>query len=155
MSVAVRPSQCHPERREAARGMCKRCYTRFLRTDASRPRATCHPDKPAEAHGMCHNCLTNKDYHTNPLRREARWRSLGIDFTTAEYDLLLISQNGVCAICHKAPRGSRLCVDHDHDTGKVRGLLCTHCNLYLAGTNRTPKLLRDAADYLERSTCPQ
>lgn len=48
------------------------------------------------------------------------------------YDALLSAQNGVCAVCHCPPKGSsktkHLDVDHNHATGKVRGLLCRRCN---------------------------
>ncbi len=50
--------------------------------------------------------------------------------TREEYQELIESQNGVCAICsNPPPDGKRLSVDHCHKTGKVRGLLCTGCNL--------------------------
>ncbi len=56
-----------------------------------------------------------------------------------EYSLLLIKQNGVCAICHRPEKRvdhrtkciTRLAVDHDHISGKVRGLLCAGCNMSL------------------------
>ncbi|WP_159083913.1 endonuclease VII domain-containing protein [Nocardioides terrigena] len=64
-------------------------------------------------------------------------------------------QGGVCAICHE-PEGmtykgkpKALCVDHDHETGKVRGLLCAACNFALGKFRDNPALLRAAADYLE------
>lgn len=45
-----------------------------------------------------------------------------------EYAQLLESQDGRCAICTRRPRNRRLAVDHDHNTGKVRALLCYTCN---------------------------
>lgn len=44
------------------------------------------------------------------------------------YESLLEAQNGVCAICGEADPQKALAVDHDHDTGRIRGLLCTPCN---------------------------
>lgn len=49
---------------------------------------------------------------------------------------MLEEQNGVCAICNQKQRGAKgnsnkLCVDHNHETGKVRGLLCSFCNRFL------------------------
>ena len=51
--------------------------------------------------------------------------------TPVEYDNLLKLQGGVCALCRQPPNGRRLAVDHDHKTGKVRGILCIKCNRIL------------------------
>jgi hypothetical protein len=50
--------------------------------------------------------------------------------TVEKYDAILAYQGGVCYCCHQAEpvKGRRLSVDHDHDTGEVRGLLCSRCN---------------------------
>lgn len=44
------------------------------------------------------------------------------------YAQMMAAQGGVCAICHEPPSLRPLCVDHDHATGRIRGLLCTPCN---------------------------
>lgn len=51
--------------------------------------------------------------------------------TVDEYDEMLADQGGVCAICGEAPTTKRLAVDHDHETGELRGLLCVPCNAAL------------------------
>lgn len=66
-----------------------------------------------------------------------------------EYDKLLEAQGGGCAICGNKPRGN-LDVDHDHETGLVRGLLCKSDNRKVLPYSRNdPERLRAAADYLE------
>jgi hypothetical protein len=55
-----------------------------------------------------------------------RAKQLGV--TDADYDRMLNEQGGGCAICGNPPKSRRLHVDHDHKTGKVRGLLCFRCN---------------------------
>jgi len=55
--------------------------------------------------------------------------------STHEYDELLASQGGKCAICRGRPKSKRLAVDHDHGTGAVRGLLCSRCNHDLMGAS--------------------
>lgn len=68
-----------------------------------------------------------------------------------DYQVLLDKQQGVCAVCKKPPQGKRkfLAVDHDHQTGKIRGLLCTTCNVGLGALQDNPDLLRAALVYLE------
>ena len=70
----------------------------------------------------------------------------------ADYDLMLVSQNGLCKGCytHHSQLNRGLFVDHNHATGKVRGLLCMNCNL-IARKHATPEILRRLADYMERS----
>lgn len=66
------------------------------------------------------------------LEREShrsRFKLYGI--TQSEYELMLAQQGGVCALCGSPPKRYRLAVDHDHETGKIRGLLCTPCNRWL------------------------
>lgn len=57
--------------------------------------------------------------------------------TIAAYRALLESQNGRCAICG-AKQGEKLKIDHDHRTGKVRGLLCGSCNVGIAAVEKHP-----------------
>jgi hypothetical protein len=74
-----------------------------------------------------------------------------------EYDNLHKSQDGLCAICGKQETKKNittgetvpLSVDHDHVSGKIRGLLCNHCNHAIGNLKDNPELLRKAADYLE------
>lgn len=68
-----------------------------------------------------------------------------------EFEALRLAQGGLCAICLlPPPTGKRLCVDHDHETGTIRGLLCSRHNLLLGMANDSPSLLKQAAIYLER-----
>lgn len=80
-------------------------------------------------------------------RRSHLKRKYGI--TIEEYDAMLQAQGGGCFICGRPPRDdSSLHVDHDHSTGKVRGILCFCCNNALADFQDDPALLRKAAYYL-------
>lgn len=68
----------------------------------------------------------------------------------------LETQGGACIVCGYIPppggtkSAARLHVDHDHETGAVRDLLCTRCNQGLGYFRDNPDLLRAAADYIER-----
>lgn len=84
-------------------------------------------------------------------QRISNLRKYGI--AQADYDALLERQGGVCASCGSAPtkgKGLRLVVDHDHTTGRVRGLLCLSCNCAIGHAEDDPRRLRAMADYLER-----
>lgn len=70
--------------------------------------------------------------------------------TESEY-LSLLEENPVCAICHKSQENRRLVIDHCHDTGKVRGVLCGTCNSGLGYFKDNIALIRKAIDYLERN----
>lgn len=65
---------------------------------------------------------------------------------------LLASQGGGCAICSADAPGGRGTwrVDHEHTTGRVRGLLCNGCNIGLGHMKDDPARLRKAADYIEK-----
>lgn len=75
-------------------------------------------------------------------------RNYGV--TPEQVELLLISQNGVCAVCSRPEAGGRgdWHVDHCHVTGVVRGLLCHFCNVGIGCLRDSASLLRKAADYL-------
>lgn len=70
-----------------------------------------------------------------------------------EYEELGASQGGVCAICGDTPvtcPHGKLYVDHCHETGVRRGLLCQRCNSGIGLLDESPSLLRAAANYIER-----
>lgn len=81
-------------------------------------------------------------------RDKALLRTYGI--TREEYERILASQDGVCAICHQPPGARRLCVDHDHKTGFVRGLACWRCNYGLSWYRDSFYSLLGAAVYIAK-----
>lgn len=88
----------------------------------------------------------------NPEKRK-RWARithlrLKYGLELHEYEVMFSSQGGVCAICAQPPEeGKVLQVDHDHITGRIRGLLCHKCNKALGLLNEQ---LESALRYLER-----
>ncbi|PSM39982.1 recombination endonuclease VII [Streptomyces dioscori] len=66
--------------------------------------------------------------------------------TPAELDAMIAEQQGICCICLSAPAGH---VDHDHETGRVRGVLCFSCNAALGQFKDRPDVIRRAATYVE------
>ena len=73
--------------------------------------------------------------------------------TQSAYDDLLSEQERKCAICSRlldsSSRDNTACVDHNHSTGKVRGLLCRPCNQAIGNFQDNPELCRIGAKYLE------
>jgi hypothetical protein len=65
------------------------------------------------------------------------------------YEEILRRQRGKCAICKKA-YARRLQVDHDHETGKVRGLICYRCNTALGWYEKTKPMAEKFESYLRR-----
>ena len=70
--------------------------------------------------------------------------------TVQEWQDMLSEQGGVCAICGEVQENRSLCVDHNHETGDVRGLLCVRCNAGIGNFREKPDLFLNAIAYLER-----
>ena len=136
----------------------------------------CRKTKPLEdfykhsrgSHGresQCKECrrgamrARSKEYEATP-ERKARKREINrettlrrFDLTPEAYNVMVAQQNGRCAICGTdQPGGGRykdkFHVDHDHATGKVRGLLCQTCNVGLGKLGDDPARIRAAIAYL-------
>lgn len=119
---------------------CSKC--REAKTEADFHKSRQHPNG---IHLWCLACRRDsarKRWAADPaaasaahIRRAVKHR-YGI--TWEQYEALVLAQNGKCGICGGTQlrgHGGRLCIDHDHATGRIRGLLCTSCNLavgYLA-----------------------
>lgn len=73
--------------------------------------------------------------------------------TLAQYDEMVAKQGGLCAICGKPPSArsihSSLCVDHDHESGRVRGLLCGDCNIGIGKLGDNLEGVMRAVKYLQ------
>lgn len=139
---------CHPERLSRAKGLCATCddtrRRRALGVPLRQPARipTCHPDRPHQAHGLCNDCykLTRRGDS-----RRAVLRLYGL--TPERYEAMVAAQNGRCLICGETPR--RLYVDHDHATGRLRGLLCDLCNRAIGQLREDSAVLRRAANYID------
>lgn len=81
--------------------------------------------------------------------RNRKLRKYG--FTPETYELALKEQDYKCAICRTDNNNNRdWHVDHDHQTGQTRGILCHHCNLMLGNARDNPSVLSAGILYLER-----
>jgi hypothetical protein len=98
--------------------------------------------------GECKTCYTRNNVWRN------RFKKYGI--TREQYDELLRRQNGGCAICglpEQGTRKSQLCVDHCHQTGRIRGLLCQQHNASLGAFGDDLAGVMQVVEYLRRSRC--
>jgi hypothetical protein len=81
------------------------------------------------------------DYHRNTVLKYL------YNITIEDYDAMFAAQNGLCAICNEPPKGRRFSVDHNHKTGRVRGLLCNPCNIAVGHFEANPDAI---LKYLQR-----
>lgn len=104
---------------------------------------------------VCANEESNKWQISNPDRFKKSMRDyqrrLRYGVTEKQCEEMLEKQGGVCAICGLPPTEKSLCVDHDHVTGKFRGLLHRVCNTGIGNLKDSAELCRKAANYLERT----
>lgn len=68
--------------------------------------------------------------------------------TLAEYRAKVVAQRGACAVCKRVPKGKGLHVDHDHRTGKIRGLLCFNCNVVIGLSKDDHYILKRLTRYV-------
>jgi hypothetical protein len=120
---------------------CKACAN-----DRSRRYREANRDKISEQRKQYRE--ENKEDHLHKKWVRSLRSQYGI--TESEYLDILSSQNGACAICGTSESNStkRFAVDHNHDTGEVRGVLCSSCNLGLGNLGDSPERLLSAFRYL-------
>lgn len=95
--------------------------------------------------------MDRKEYYS----KQARIRLLrNHGMSQEEYDAMLLSQDGVCAICGNSPEENKhLHIDHDHITGKVRALLCSKCNTAIGLADDDVNRLFGMAIYINDHRC--
>lgn len=135
-SVRLTGQNWYPAHRKVGRRICKTCH----KSRENNPRAIYQ-----RAYRL--RLKTNDPAKYRRLNRLSKMKHI-YRWTEAEYEALYEKQRGLCAICRE-PEGTRAFhIDHDHDTGVVRGLLCFQCNIMLGGAKDDTKLLRAAIAYL-------
>lgn len=102
----------------------------------------------------CHRARNKaywKKFDRKQERHQLQWERLILDrygLTPDDYAAMSEKQGNVCAICKQS--GPRLAVDHDHETGAIRALLCKGCNVALGSMRDNPELMNAAAEYLRK-----
>lgn len=164
-----RAADCHPEKKHSAKGLCDTCYRRERsRKYGVKPRREqippeCHPSSKYYAAGLCKKCYQKSKYYSYGKERldknpnlKLKYRVNKHNISITEYQKLLNSQIGKCAICLSYMESPEIDHDHSccngpHSCGKcIRGLLCGKCNRLLMYSNDDSAILLNALTYLQR-----
>ncbi len=105
----------------------------------------CHRLMPSQ-HGTARRVSARKWYAANKITQRAKVYGISAE----QYVEMVARQKGACALCGGPPTDRGLHIDHDHESGAVRALLCQPCNTGLGHFYDDPGRLRLAIDYLER-----
>lgn len=134
---------------------CKECYKERIRTyrknnleyvrNKEKEYRNVDPKKYRERDRKRNSSIERKNIRKNYTLKNA------YNITLNEYYSILEKQGGGCSICGETKSNGKnyLCVDHNHSTGKVRGILCDRCNRGLGLFKDSPELLLNAFDYLK------
>ena len=136
-------------RRKDERGQ-RRWIHQLIEKDIENLTGVCKNCGPVQLHEffknerISHRCLVGHLANSRNKYGKQRPGKLSLE----EYDILM-STTDVCLICkNPCVRRKRLCIDHEHETGTIRGLLCCTCNLGLGHFFDSVELLKAAIEYL-------
>lgn len=166
-----RQAECHPERPHKCHGLCAACYIKRLRENPEfrertkayareymRDRRETEPDRVKELKRESYYRNAGEILQRNKAKRRARpWLGRTQEHPISEQacEQMFAEQGEACDTCRrplaldaKSVKG-RPHIDHDHETGSIRAILCGPCNTALGLVNDSPEILRRMADYLE------
>lgn len=125
--------------------LCNRCkISKELKDFHDHPKGR---DKKNPTCKECRNAAQKKRYHSSIAPPGSGLTKL-YGVTSAQYEEMYQRQKGCCAICGTPKTSRRLAVDHDHESGVVRGLLCLECNRGIGAFKESPSLFQKALQYL-------
>lgn len=137
---------------DSAAKWCKWCNRAKSRSEFRRSET--YRDK---LNGRCKECqsrrdaehyLKNKEHICRQTNDRHLFREFGL--TRSQYDTMFEARDGLCGICKRSQPEKKLAVDHCHRTGKIRGLLCKHCNMGIGQFGDDPERLIAAATYITK-----
>jgi len=154
--VSVKPLECSEEGcgyPVKSKGLCVMHYARKLRRGYTKYPSRRKPAKPCRIEGCGNDLYSNGLCHPHYAKHQS-WAHRGL--SVEGYLQMRADQGDRCGICGKVEtvqdgksgKVKALAVDHDHETGQIRKLLCNNCNRGLGLFQDDPELLAKAADYL-------
>ena len=133
--------------KDGLHSFCKVCVEDRRRLPKGQATTKRHEQTPKRKANKKRNSRKHEQSSRCKAYRREYFLKYTYGITLADYDEMLEQQHGVCVICGGVNfAGQRLCVDHDHVTGEVRGLLCHNCNLKLGWYDKNKQ---DVDNYLE------
>lgn len=145
------------------RGDCKKCFEKYRKKYFQE-----NPNKRREYHKKWRD--KNKEYVINKAKKYKKrnpikikflnqryWLKKAFNLTIEDYNNLLKNQGNKCAICKTKFKKlteqniDRLCIDHNHKTEQIRGLLCTQCNLAIGNLKEKIQYFKNAIKYLQET----
>lgn len=133
---------------------CKICSKRFKRSLKRRVYCSIECKKRGRRDAWLKHSRTAKGRATQQRYRQAGKAKGGAlkrayNLTLKQHKQMYVDQNGCCKICKQSIPYDKIGVDHNHKTGKIRGLLCWHCNVFLGHLEKNFENLQSAIDYLK------
>jgi len=130
---------------------CTRCREFLPDEDFSKDSTKPERRKRCSYCRECSKILRSKPSYKISNRQSMRRRVLRrVGLTIEDYEQMFENQDGVCAICANPPGKKMLAIDHNHETGEVRGLLCGSCNTGIGLLQDSPDILAAALEYLQK-----
>lgn len=147
---------CHPNRLVKAKNLCGACYDRTLKIKNPKYKAAqqsnttkwkyANPDKMK----IITDRRKQKEAADPTFKRRMKNKYLKSEYgiTIDEYEKMLTDQNEGCKLCYRKAGKTALHVDHEHETGKVRGLLCHQCNWYMGTIDADLEIINRIQAYI-------
>lgn len=137
----------HKDKRDGYSSWCKDCRNKHHREYHKNNKNNLEYKKRRSQQQKAYRARTPRSYE----QRKKEWLKSLYGMTVEDYNNLLNSQNEVCAICSQPCKTKKgLAVDHNHITGKVRGLLCANCNGAIGMLQEDPDIIEKAKQYIIR-----
>jgi len=130
----------HPKSKDRLQGSCKECERKWYKSWRARPEVLKRIKEQQKQ-------WAKRNVDNRKLNRKKYNLKVNFGISIEDYNKLLLRQNGVCAVCGSNTNRS-LAVDHNHETGKVRGLLCGNCNTALGLLRENIQIIEKLKGYL-------